>query len=509
MAHNRRDMDTDEGVNEVRTLPKRTLSFALVTLFWVLFVLPPSYLQTTDLVLIPVADTYIQSDSNRINGYTTELEVRIVGLSQTFSIVLLKFDLGVIPKDAEVLRAQLTLRSAAVDFGGITVASYFSRNTVWEESSAVWSNSQFALNPDGPASSTVRVDQTALDYTFNILSDVKAGLNVSALTEVLKPANDRETGRATFYSKEWRDTSQIPRLYITYDRPRPISTITGQSITGTTIPPTIGIVAGFEPLLPFVAGAVGLTAILVLGLGLARRHRDVATEAHAEAPVQRPPPIISTKVSRISSGKRTLDLMLDNGLPERTSLAFVGASSQELDNFFLSFLQANCERNVWTLYCTTRELSSVAKMLDQHPKFAVMVCHSAADLMYRGKPRVFRAKLAPNDVSIARAEFEKLVGNDIGPKAALVETVSALMLSGDAKTVRLWLSDFLEKLKYKGFSIIAHVDPLLHSKDDVAIVETVFDGQLDVEEDKRTGDKHIRIRRLPGIDYGKGRIRID
>ncbi len=502
-------------------LAKSILAAALVGLAFVLLIPLPAA-RAIDIVLNPIGDTFIQSDApNRNNGNAAQLEVRVIAPTQVSSVVLLKFDLSGIPQNSQIFSARLTLRTVSVDYGGLNVGSYFSFMTDWEELSAVWTNSQFALTPDGRnASSIVRVDRIADDFTFNVLSDIRSGVKAKLLTEILKPENLQETGRATFYSRKWVDKTLIPRLYVTYEAPP--ATTTESSVPATTIPvatapATSSTSRGFEQSSAIVAGVIVLIAIVGFGLVFARRSgaiswdfprwRNILTgRTLAKVSVQSAPSQTVPTVPRqvIPTGNAVLDDALNGGLPERTSLAIIGASSEKLESMLINFLKSNCQRGIWTIYCTTRELLSIGKMLVQYPNFIVMVCHSAADLMYQGKPRVFRSNLGPNDASIARAEIEKLIGNSLGPKAALMEIVSPLMLSRDAKTIRLWLSDFLEKLKHKEFSIIAHIDPSLHAKGDVAIVATVLDGELEIVE-----GKFIYVRRLADMEYKKGPIRIE
>ncbi len=526
----------------------RVLCLILVALVGLaLFPLPE--VRSVDVVLNPVADTFIQSDTSRINGAAAQLEVRVNAVTQALSIIIMKFDLSTVPRNAEIFAARLTVRAAIVDSGGISVGSYYSTNNDWQESTATWANSGFAINPDGAMSSRVRVDEIQKDYTFDILPDVKEGVKARVLTEILKPVEIQETGRALFPSRESPDKAVQPRLAVTYAESPSTTTSPATIIAAsptrttaattrpaeTTSPASIGSAGGFDLPLPLLAGVVGLIAVVAFGLFMARRRgigrtgpsQQRATTQTRQLPVSPKPqrmapvlPIVQQPLQQqvrlqpaptsvISTGSIEWDDALKGGLPLRTSVALVGPSSQTTDNLEISFLRTNCDRGLWTVYCTTRERESVSVMLDQYPNFAVMVCHSSSDGMYQGKPRVFRTRLAPNEITIARSEIEKLIGANPRPKAALLDIVSPLMLDKELKTVRFWLGDFLQKLKQKEFSVLAYIDTSLHTKDDIAIVADVFDGQIDLVEIVEKAAKFMYIRRLADRDFEKGPIKVE
>ncbi len=524
-----------------------------------LFPLPE--VRSVDLILNPVADTFIQSETNRINGGAIDLEVRVNSISQALSITIMKFDLSGVPRNAEIFAARLTVRAKIVEFGGISVGSFFSSNLEWQEATANWANSGFARNPDGPISSRVRIDETGKDYTFDVLSGVKEGVKARAMTEILKPVDLQETGRALFPSRESGDRALMPRLAITFsEAPTPTAT-TATSVPGTVIPttratpttsPELGqISGGLGFSMPLLAGVLGLVAVVGFGVFFARgkRARGLAhpekaalvsaqqptkpgpPQVPARATVQIPPPpavhapthpsvtaqpaprpgpvTAVTSAPTIPTGTFELDDALKGGLPLRSSVALVAPSSQTTDNLLLNFVKTNCERGMWTIYCTTRERDTISQMLDNYPNFAVMICHSSSDGMYQGKPRVFRSRLAPNEITVARSEIEKLIGANPRPKAALVDIVSPLMLDKELKIVRFWLGDFLQKLKQKEFSVLAHIDASLHTKDDIAIVADVFDGQIDLVEIVEKAAKFMYIRRLADRDFEKGPIKVE
>jgi hypothetical protein len=68
------------------------------------------------------------------------------------------------------------------------------------------------------------------------------------------------------------------------------------------------------------------------------------------------------------------------------------------------------------------------------------------------------------------------------PKRILVEIVSDVLLQHGAVTTRRWLSSVLAVLKTKGFTIIAIVDPAMHSSEELQAVQSLFEGEIRMTE---------------------------
>jgi hypothetical protein len=81
--------------------------------------------------------------------------------------------------------------------------------------------------------------------------------------------------------------------------------------------------------------------------------------------------------------------------------------------------------------------------------------------------------------------------------------VSDVLLQHHVVNTRRWLSALLPTLKSKGFTILAVVDPQMHSPEELQAVVDVFDGEIRVtEKDTPEGNKQkLKIRRLVNQKY--------
>jgi len=86
--------------------------------------------------------------------------------------------------------------------------------------------------------------------------------------------------------------------------------------------------------------------------------------------------------------------------------------------------------------------------------------------------------------------------------------VSDLLLQHNAVNTRRWLSAILPTLKSKGFTILAVVDSLVHSPEELQAVLGVFDGEIRVSE-KETPDgirQTLRVRKLVNQRYQENEV---
>lgn len=131
--------------------------------------------------------------------------------------------------------------------------------------------------------------------------------------------------------------------------------------------------------------------------------------------------------------------------------------------------------------------------------------------MAQNLPNVFKLKGVENltdiDIALTKA-FRTLDPSRTGPKRICIEIISDALLQHHAVATRRWLSALLPTLKFKGFTILAVLDPHMHPAEDVQAILGVFDGEIRVSEKETPAGirQTLRIRKLLNQKYLENEI---
>jgi KaiC/GvpD/RAD55 family RecA-like ATPase len=469
--------------------------------------------QPSEVSLPPAADTYVESDNDKPNGLERYLEVRYsAGVFLSYS--LLKFELAEsIPANSKILSLKLTLFVLRTS-SPLTVGTFFSPYSEWNESTLVWPEAGFANQTDQAPSDSKLISGAGLQSRrdYDLTAYVSRIPNSKAFTVVLKPhivQASPSVGVVQFYSSDYPDKQFAPKLAVVFESVAEVTTTSPQpSTTHTTsqvTPGTGGIPAASTSLdLPIAGGVAGAIAVFGVFL-LMRRRRGImtSTKQPSDESGRTTYAIARTtdtgQISFVPTGTPSLDRVLNGGLP-RSSSAVLLSPLTDSDVALTNFIAGACESGLKTIYFTTRERAVVAELLDRYENFGVVICHQSADTLYVGKPRVFRATLSLTQTNIARSEAEKELNlfEDAAPKVAAIDILSSLVIENVAKSVRFWLVDLLQKLKAMNFTVFASLNPKMHKEDEVAIITDVFDGEIEtVDRDRITGrERYVFVKRF-------------
>jgi KaiC/GvpD/RAD55 family RecA-like ATPase/tetratricopeptide (TPR) repeat protein len=214
---------------------------------------------------------------------------------------------------------------------------------------------------------------------------------------------------------------------------------------------------------------------------------------------------------RISSGFAELDDLLLGGIPENYAVVLASPSCDERDSLIKRFLEAGAEAGETTFYVTV-EAGNAKALAEEHPSdFYLLVCNPQADAMIQNLPNVFKLKgiesLTEIDIALTKA-FRMLKPSAAGPKRICVEIVSDVLLQHHAVITRKWLSALLPNLKSKGFTVLAVINPHMHSQEEVQAILGLFDGEIRVAEKEGAKGltKTLKILKLHDQNYLKDEL---
>jgi len=124
-------------------------------------------------------------------------------------------------------------------------------------------------------------------------------------------------------------------------------------------------------------------------------------------------------------------------------------------------------------------------------------------------PNIFklRSKTDLTNLSILLAKAYRNIDQS-KKKRICIEIVSDVLISYKTEATRRWISELITDLGFKGFTMLAVMDPKEHPPDQATTVINLFDGEIELTQ---TGDplecrKSVRVKKLRNQDYIKNPI---
>jgi KaiC/GvpD/RAD55 family RecA-like ATPase len=203
--------------------------------------------------------------------------------------------------------------------------------------------------------------------------------------------------------------------------------------------------------------------------------------------------------------------LLFGGFPKGYAVAFVSPSTDEREAIVQSFVETGARAGETTFFLTT-DPNNGKGLAEKYPEnFYLFVCNLQAEATVNATPNVFRLKgvesLTDIDIALTRA-FRTLKPSLSDSRRICIEAISDILLQHHATTTRKWLSAFLPNLRKNGFTMLAVVDPQIHSNEELQAVLGVFDGEIRVtEKETPEGTKQkLKVRKLINQRYSDEEI---
>lgn len=209
--------------------------------------------------------------------------------------------------------------------------------------------------------------------------------------------------------------------------------------------------------------------------------------------------------NRISTGYMNLDSLLFGGIPETYATVLSSTSCDERDLLIGRFLKVGLRMGEATFYVSVTP-KNIEDFLKDSSNFLLLLCNPHTDSITKSQPNVFKAKGVENltDINIALTlAFRRINPSDTGSKRACLEIVSDVLLQHKAKETRRWLAGVLSEFKSNGFTVLATLNPQMHSFAEAQAVLDLFDGEISIyEKETENGqERHLRIRRMHDQKY--------
>lgn len=230
------------------------------------------------------------------------------------------------------------------------------------------------------------------------------------------------------------------------------------------------------------------------------------TESHVSSQQIKTPRI----EGRVGTGNKELDNLLFGGIPPKMAVALTMPISDEGNALIKRFIETGAKNNDITFYVTSDPVHAI----DLSRKF------SSNFYLFVTNPRLNElADLGSNasvlgignltDINIALTKaFRNLDLTNKGPRRICLNVISDILLEHGPVRTRKWLSELLSLLYAEGFTVLAVINPKMHSSEDVQAILGLFDGEINIRERETVKElrRFIKIKRMANQKYLKNEI---
>ena len=218
-------------------------------------------------------------------------------------------------------------------------------------------------------------------------------------------------------------------------------------------------------------------------------------------------PTFEVLPGRITTGCTELDRLLMGGIPENYAVVLTGPPSDERELIIKSFLEAGTGESRTSFYVAT-EAMGIEYLLEK-PGFNLFLCNQKPKLEVADLPNVskLRSKTDLTNLNIALLKAYRDAKASLA-KRICIDIISDVLLEYGVNATRKWLAELITDLVSKGFTVLAVVNPLMHTSEELNSILDLFDGELNLSqtEDPLQCRKSISVKKLRNQDFIKNPI---
>lgn len=220
--------------------------------------------------------------------------------------------------------------------------------------------------------------------------------------------------------------------------------------------------------------------------------------------------------AKMPSGYKIVDDALYGGIPKNSAVVVTSPACEERDILLTKFIETGLDQKEIVVYISTDNV--VLKNLKdvQALKFYNVICNAQADLMVPSDPAIknitkIKGVDRLTELSMALTSLLNAISpeaEEAQPRRLVLSIISDMLLSSQAVNTRKWLTETITKFKVKNFTILALLNPYMHSKEETHAIVDLFDGQIDLYEKDVGGVPRIcmRVKRLSNSRYSSKEV---
>jgi tetratricopeptide (TPR) repeat protein len=210
--------------------------------------------------------------------------------------------------------------------------------------------------------------------------------------------------------------------------------------------------------------------------------------------------------SHITTGYGELDDLLFGGIPRNYAVILTSPSCDERDLLVRRFLETGAKKGQVTFHIISKATGTQKLAEAFQSSHTLFLCNPEADSIIKSLPNVHKLKGVENltDINIAlTSALRKLGDSHKEPRRACIEILSDVLLQHHAVQTRKWLNALIPKLKSKGFTTLAVMDPEMHPPQEVRAILGLFDGEISIyrKSTDKGLEKFLKIEKLTNQKY--------
>lgn len=222
---------------------------------------------------------------------------------------------------------------------------------------------------------------------------------------------------------------------------------------------------------------------------------------------------IKTRIinGRISTGNTNLDKLLYGGIPPKFAVALTTPASDEGNALIKSFIETGAKNNEITFYVTI-DPSFARDIARKFPSnFYLFIVNPQTDARTKKAPNVVTLKGIENltEINIALTKaFRRLDSTNKRPRRICLNVISDVLLRHGPVITREWLSELIATLNTENFTVLAVINPQMHSSEDAQAILGLFEGEINIHERETIKElrRYLKIKRMSNQKYLKNEI---
>jgi KaiC/GvpD/RAD55 family RecA-like ATPase len=222
-------------------------------------------------------------------------------------------------------------------------------------------------------------------------------------------------------------------------------------------------------------------------------------------------PTVEISKARVATGYAGLDELLYGGVPSNYAIVLTSPSCDERDSLIEAFLEIGVDQGEVTFYVTIDPRAAIALVEKAQPNFNLFVCNPQADAVVKDSANVFKLKGVENltEINIALSSAIRRLDSSVkGPRRICLDLVSDILLQHHAVQTRRWLTSLIAELKSAGFTILAVLDPRMHSSEELYAILGLFEGEINLyeKETEKGSQKYLKIKKMRNQKYAENEL---
>ncbi len=207
--------------------------------------------------------------------------------------------------------------------------------------------------------------------------------------------------------------------------------------------------------------------------------------------------ISPTLRAKVSTGYGRLDEALQGGLLAGSAIVLSAPASDEVPLLLRNFLMPDKGESL----LLSRSMSAAQAV--SHLESDNLKCLICSEKPVPPSKNVMPGKGIENLTEL-NLQITEAIGS-IQPKRVAIDILSDVLLRHKALQTRKWLNELLERLRSKGITTLAVVNPNIHSKEEAEAILDIFEGNLEIIEKDIEGTlrKFLRIKWMHGVEVAE------